>query len=360
MSKERAISFARSAPVGRPVSIGATLGENRPPTSREKAAIIVRLLLSEGESLPLAELPEELQTELGQQMGQLRLVDRETLASVISEFTQELEDVGLSFPNSLESALDLMDGHISPSAANRLRRMSGSSARADPWMRVVHLPADTLFPILEAESTEVAAVLLSKLDTPKAAALLGRLPGERARRVAYAVSLTGAIDPDTVRRIGFSLAHQLDAQPAHAFAAGPVERVGAILNLSTAATRDRVLDGLETQDAAFADLVRKAIFTFSHIPQRIAPRDVPKIIRLVAPEQMVTAIAAALENPRHTAVADYLLNSMSQRMAQSLRDEVEARGKVSAKEAEEAMTGVIAIIRQLEDAGELVLKRDEE
>ena len=112
--------------------------------------------------------------------------------------------------------------------------------------------------------------MLSKLPVPKAAELLGRLPGDKARRVAYAVSLTGNVDPETVRRIGQSLAAQLDTQPARAFDTGPVERVGAILNVSPAATRDDVLQGLQETDADFAEQVRRAIFTFVHIPDRLA------------------------------------------------------------------------------------------
>lgn len=63
-------------------------------------------------------------------------------------------------------------------------------------------------------------MLLSKLKVPKAAALLGALPGPAARRLAYAVSLTGATAPGVLRRIGLSLAAELDAQPETAFADG--------------------------------------------------------------------------------------------------------------------------------------------
>src|SRR5690606_8998301 len=121
-----------------------------------------------------------------------------------------------------------------------------------------------LLPVLEEESVEVAAVMLSKLAVPKAAELLGKLQGERARRVAYAVSLTGNVDPETVRRIGLSLATQLENLPARAFDTGPVERVGAILNSAPQLIRDEVLAGLEEDDEDFARLVRKAIFTFVH------------------------------------------------------------------------------------------------
>lgn len=332
----------------------------RPLSAREKAAVIVRFLLAEGAVLPLSRLPDHMQAALAEQMGQMRLVDRATLQAVVADFLNELEQVGLTFPGGIEGALQVMDGHISANAASRLRRMAGAGAKADPWDRLTAQPADRLLPILQEESVEVGAVMLSKLPVAKSAELLGRLPGERARRVAYAVSLTGNVDPETVRRIGAALAAQLDAQPPRAFDTGPVERVGAILNVSAAQTRDQVLEGLQAEDAGFADQVRRAIFTFVHLPARVSPRDVPKIIRVVDQPVLVTALAAAQAQADLAAAAEFLLANMSQRMAQGLREELTARGKVKEKDGEEAMGAVITAIRQLEGAGELALLRDED
>ncbi len=357
MSQDYGHALARIMP-GQSVDLAG--GQPRVPTAREKAAIIVRLMLAEGASIPVALLPEHMQASLTEQIGQMRLVDRATLWAVVEEFLAELEEVGLAFPGGIDAALTMMDGHISPTAASRLRRLAGASGMADPWDRLTALPVDRLLPVIEAESTEVAAVMLSKLPVPKAAELLGKLPGEKARRVAYAVSMTGGVDPETVRRIGMSLATQLDAQPPRAFDAGPVERVGAILNISTAATREDVLQGLEVEDADFAEQVRKAIFTFNHIATRIAPRDVPKIVRMVDQPTLVTAFAAAVPQPKLAPTVEFLLANMSQRLAQGIREEMATRGKVKEKDAEEAMTAVVSAIRQLEGAGELVLIREEE
>ncbi|MCE2748462.1 MAG: flagellar motor switch protein FliG [Rhodobacter sp.] len=321
-------------------------------TGRVKAAVIVRLLLAEGASLPLSSLPEHMQAALTEQIGRMRLVDRTTLGAVVEEFLNELEQVGLSFPGGIEGALTMMDGHISTTAANRLRRLAGASGKADPWDRIMVLEEDRLLPVLEEESEEVAAVMLSKLPIPKAASLLGRLPGDKARRVAYAVSQTGNVDPETVRRIGQSLAAQLDTQPARAFETGPVERVGAILNVTAAATRDEVLKGLDETDAEFARKVRRAIFTFVHLPHRIAGRDVPKVVRVVDQAVLVTAIAGATTDELGAA-ATFLLENLSQRLAQSIRDEVAERGAVREKDAEEAQGAIITAIRELEATGEL-------
>ena len=351
------VPLARIFPDRRAVT---TVLPRRTLTPRQKAAVIVRYLLIDGTSLPLSSLPEHMQAALAEQMGQMRLIDRTTLDEVVAEFLSELESVGLAFPGGIEGALSMMDGHISQSAASRLRRMASASSKIDPWERITALAPDRLMPILMDEAVEVGAVLLSKLPVTKAADLLGRLPGDRARRIACAVSMTGNVDPETVRRIGAALLAELDNQPQRAFDQGPVERVGAILNVSPALTRDVVLQGLEAEDAAFAAEVRRAIFTFIHIPTRLNARDAPKITRLVDQPQLVTALAAALASPDLEQAAEFLLANISQRLAQGLREEIATRGKVKDRDAETAMTAIITAIRTLETTGEIVLIQQDE
>lgn len=331
-----------------------------PLSRRQKAAIIVRLMLAEGSPIPLSALPESMQAELAQQIGEMRLVDRTTLSAVVSEFLGELEQVGLTFPGGIEGALSLMDGHISVTAASRLRRIANSRANTDPWDRISTLPPERLRPILVAESTEVAAIVLSKLPVSKAAELLGKLDGEKARRVAFAMSRTADVLPETVRRIGLSLIGQIDDVPPRAFDTGPVERVGAILNISPETTRETVLSGLDETDSGFAEQVRKAIFTFVHLPQRVVPRDIPKLTRGVDQATLITALTGAQNQPDRAAAAEFILANISQRMAQGLREEMEARGAVKEKEAEAAMNAIVEVARNLDSAGEIELIREEE
>ncbi|MCI2398865.1 flagellar motor switch protein FliG [Aliiroseovarius sp. N1Y82] len=343
-----------------PFAVPGVLGLGAPKqlTKKQKAAIIVRLLLAEGVDLPLTGMDEGIQEDLTLQMSAMRFVDRATLKSVIEEFVSEMEEIGLSFPAGLEGALTVLEGTISPATAARIRKQGGVRHTGDPWETISGLDPARLMPVLEEESVEIAAVLLSKLKVSTAAELLGKLPGPRARRVAYAVSLTGSIEPEVVDKIGRSLAEQLDAQPLRAFADGPVERVGAILNFSPAATRDEVLEGLDKDDAAFASEVRKAIFTFANIPARIDPRDIPKLTKDIDQAVLITALAAAAVDL--TEVVDFILDSMSKRMADQIREEMENLGKVKDKDGEAAMNAVIATIRALEAAGEVLLIAEDE
>ena len=149
MAQDTSVSLARITPVGRFARVEPFA---RDLTAREKAAVIVRLLMAEGSPLQISTLPEHMQAALAEQMGHMRMVDRTTLSAVVAEFMGELEQVGLSFPGGIEGALSLMDGHISTTAANRLRRLAGASAKADPWDRIMALDAERLLPILIEES----------------------------------------------------------------------------------------------------------------------------------------------------------------------------------------------------------------
>jgi flagellar motor switch protein FliG len=171
--------------------------------------------------------------------------------------------------------------------------------------------------------------------------------------------LTSDVTPDAVDRIGLSLAAQLDTQKVLAFEAGAVERLGAILNSSSTPTRDDVLSGLDESDQELATAVRKAIFTFANIPARVFPRDVPRILRDVDTGALLTAMAGA-EAAGLTEPRDFILENMSGRMADQLREDMEEAGKPKPADVDEAMSSVVTVIRNLEASGDLVLKVHEE
>ena len=328
---------------------------------KAKAAIVVRFLLNNGADIPLEDLPEDLQIKLTQQMGEMRVIDRDTLAHVVNEFAQEVERIGLRFPGSMAGALSALDGKISPQTAERLRNEAAARETGDPWKIIRSMDVKTLVPAMENEAVEVAAVLLSKLDVPHAAELLGAIPGPLARRITYAVSKTNSVTPSAVERIGLSLAAQLSVQPVRVFSDGPVERVGAILNSSTTLTRDNMLEGLTETDEGFASAVRKAIFTFAHIPDRIQARDMPGILRNVDQADLILALAGA-EAADMQRTADFILENLSSRMADQLREEVQEAETPKPVEAEAAMGRVVGVIRDMAAAGDLefIVEEDEE
>ena len=136
--------------------------------------------------------------------------------------------------------------------------------------------------------------------------------------------------------------------------------LGEFADITVACTQEAPLFAEVAEDAGFAELVRKAIFTYVHVPARIHARDVPKIIRILDQAVLITAMAGAMGKPELEAANEFILANISQRMAEGLREEITARGKVKDKDAEEAMGQIISAIRTLESSGELVLVQEEE
>lgn len=330
-------------------------------TRRRKAAMVVQMLIGDGGSLSLGQLPEALQETLADELGAIRLVDRETVSAVAEEFAAELEAIGLTAPGTRDGAVLALADYLSPALADRLRSQLSSVRNGDHWPTIAALDNERLLAIMQAESIEVCAVTLSKLPVSKAAEILSKTPGEHARRITYAMSLTAGISPDAVRRIGAALAQDY-GRPRHlAFEKAPVQRLGAILNSTPTDTREDVLAGLGSKDPVFASDVRKAIFTFKDIAPRVKPTDIPNCIRSVDAEVLTTAIAAGLAgDDALVASAEFILSSVSQRMAGQLREDAEERGRIKKSDAEAAMAAVTKAIREMVDGGVITLIDPEE
>lgn len=333
-----------------------TLLKAAPPSRRRKAAMVVQMLIGDGAHLSLSQLPEHLQLLLTQELGTLRLVDRDTVTTVAEEFLAELDAIGLSAPGTHDGAVMALADHLSGPLADRLRKQTQDVRNGDHWPTVINLDVAEIVAIMCAESIEVCAITLSKLPVAKAADVLTKTPGDRARRITYAMSQTAAVSPDAVRRIGAALAQDYGLPNALAFEKAPVQRLGAILNATPTDTREDVLASLGTTDPAFANNVRKAIFTFKDIAPRVKPTDIPNCIRAVDTQIMTTAIAAGLAGDEQiVASAEFILNSISQRMAAQIRDDAAELGPIKKAEAEAAMSEITKAIREMADAGTITL-----
>ena len=263
-------------------------------SARTKAAIVVRFLMQEGAEIDLAALPTSLQADLTREIADLRL----------------------------------LEGKITNDTARRLRHDAGVRLFEDPWGRIKQLDEKELLKLLDAETTEIAALVLSKLDVTKAAALLGEMPGPRARKISFAISQTAGVTPQAV------------------------DRIAAILPAASDDLRDEVMNGLRETDPDLAERVLAGVFTFVDIPTRIAAVDVATAVKTVAQTDMVIALFYANANGMDE-VSEFILGGLSRRMAETIREEIEDRGAVKTKEGEAAVTALVSGIQGQNLAGEI-------
>lgn len=323
--------------------------------------MIVQLLFKDGDGIPLNRMPPKLQEALAHEMGAIRLVDKDTVSAVAEEFIAELEAVGLVADGDTLKALEALGDKIDPDLAERIRDQVIAERKGDPWPLISALSEDDLVDLLTSQSLQVGGIVLSKLDVAKAAAVLGKLDGARARRITFGMSQTKDVSPEAVLRIGKALVEDHCRKPAIAFQHGPDSRLGEILNSSPALTREDVLEGLTEEDEQFADDVRAKIFTFADIAVRLKPNDVALCLRNVDNDALNTAIAAALSGGEgEKNGAEFILANMSQRMSDQIREAAEEMGGVSPEAGEKAMNAVTTVIREMANDGLITYREPED
>ncbi len=319
----------------------------------EKAAIVVRALAEVAE-LSLSDLPRGMQTELTQTLTRMQLIDRKTMYAVLEEFIETLDQVGLSFPDSIEGALSILEPKLDQSVARHLRLLGKGRDLEDVWAVLEVAEDATLLSILARESEMIGAVMLSKLSTDKAAGLLMQLESDLAQELALAIARTEAIAPEAVRRIGMALADEVRTKPISAFIDPPSKRMGNILNSSSPVIRDGLLAHLDDLNHEFAQKVRRSIFTFKDIASRLDAMDVPRLMRDISPDDITIVIAA--QDPEDSSSISFLLENMSKRAASTLKDDAATLPSPTAEARVEACSRIAATIRKLVDADEVRLK----
>ncbi|WP_281857354.1 FliG C-terminal domain-containing protein [Litoreibacter halocynthiae] len=325
----------------------------------QKAAVIVQMILHAGGAIPLSVMSEATQVHLARVYASMGPINKATVASVLAEFAEHLDAHGLSFPVDTSAALDALEGNLSDSLLARMRQIHSPTLPKNTWEMIAEIPPEELAERVSTESPRVAAIIMSKLPPAASTNVMDLLDIETANAVTFAISETGAVQSETVDIVAQTILQSGDVGTENgAFTAKPVARAASLLNAAGATQRDAVLDALDTLDAVFAAQVRKAIFTFADILTRVQPTDVPALIRVLPGDELNAALKAGSEE--HGSVVDFILENLSKRMADAIREELGEISPLTGKAAEAAMGKLTAAIRQLEEAGDITLITIEE
>lgn len=326
-----------------------------PISKQHKAAILLSVLLKAGSTPNLDDIATGSLKGIIDIMASFGEVDRQTVDLVILEFLSELQDFGLSMRGDLEDTLASFKGHVSDKALEQIRKTYVHSPSVDVWVRVASADAAQLQSCLDDEHLQVAATVLSKIPSTLAAQVLGDMDPARARETMLAIINSHRISTAIIELIGQSISETMfNEDGPSAFTKTPVERAGDIMNFAQSDIRDRLMEDFGKNDPDTAEKIRKVMFTFADIPDRVQPRDVPAITRTVDPETLLRALKNAPTE------AEFLLSGLSTRIADQLREELAELEPVKKKDAEAAMNELIIGIRKLESSSEITLITEEE
>jgi flagellar motor switch protein FliG len=135
---------------------------------------------------------------------------------------------------------------------------------------------------------------------------------------------------------------------------GGVQPLVDIINRSDAATERALLDSLDERDPDLAEEIRSRMLTFADLV-KLEPRDVQLVLRGVDAAVLALAMKGASET-----VVDVVRANVSERNRDILDDEIAAVGAVRSSAVEEARADIVRQIREMEAAGNIVVRRNED
>ncbi len=126
------------------------------------------------------------------------------------------------------------------------------------------------------------------------------------------------------------------------------------MNHTSRSIEKNVIEAIETRNPEIAANLKQNMFVFEDI---IILDE--KSIRKVLKETDVITLACALKSVNEK-VKEYLLKNLSGKESKAVLTEMKEIGSIRLHEVENAQQKIAAIIRSLEDAGEIILFRADE
>jgi flagellar motor switch protein FliG len=132
-------------------------------------------------------------------------------------------------------------------------------------------------------------------------------------------------------------------------ASGGPEAVAAVLNLLNASLEKELLESLAEKDPALCEQIKNLMFVFEDIVT-LDDRALQRLLREVGAKELALALKTASKE-----LKDRILGAMTQRAVTALEEEIEFLGPVRVRDVEAAQTAIVAQVRALEEAGEIVI-----
>jgi len=312
------------------------------------AAVLLMTLPEEEASDLLAKLDPKQAEQVSIEIARTRAVTADDQELAIKDFTEANPTLGLR-GGGLELAKALIQRALGPNAAAALLSLR-QSIEATPFGFLRHVDSQNLLTYIIDEHPQTIALIMSHLPPNFGAEILAGLPETRRLAVVRRIATMGRTNPEIIREVEKGLERRMSAVMSQSFErAGGVEAVAEMLNVSDRATERALMDSLAKEDAELVDEIRRLMFVFEDVA-RFADKDIQTVLKNVETSQWAMALKGASES-----LKEKVLRNMSERAAETLREEMEYLGPAKRSVVEAKQQEIVDAIRMLEDRGEIDL-----
>lgn len=318
-------------------------------TARYKAAVIVAQLGPEVAKPVFAEMQAEEIQELASEVARLKEVDPALALEIIREFVTFAASTRLAGSGGLDVARDLLEQVFDESeAADMFEQLESSIAEA-PFNFMRKMDPSQIISFIKDEHPQIIAVVLAYLPADLASNVLASMQEEVQGTVAERIGMMGRVNPDAVRLVESILQRKMSnvLVATESSYIGGIDPLIGIIQRTDRQTEKILMEAIEERDPKLAETIRANLFLFEDIA-KIDDRSLQVVLREVSPQDLSMSLKGVSED-----VHEKVLGNLSRRAAQMLEEELELMGRVRRSSVEEAQGKIIAVIRRLEDKGDI-------
>jgi flagellar motor switch protein FliG len=320
------------------------------------AASLLLALGQEAAAEVLKALPEAKVAAIARAARTLRAVDERVSDVSVSRFIQTMERFETDRSTRTRAFENMLVAAIGQDAANKAMLDDGPSVEELAVKPLVDAEAADVALLLENESPEVIALVLSVLQPDKAKEVLAGLPIELQAPALQSLAGFEAIEPSYVNDVVSGLAQQvreLVQGPRRKPVAGERSAL-EILRRFKPDDRRELMEELSRNAPELTGRIKSKLFAFDDIA-RLPRKGIQQVLQACDSRSLALALKGAPPS-----VTDAIVANMSQRAAAALRDEIEMLGRVKLAQVERAQSEIVGVIMGLAEQGLIDIEMDGE
>jgi flagellar motor switch protein FliG len=326
----------------------------KPPTGREKAALLLAVLGPELSADVLKQLPQSIIERTIGEMMKLRRFDSATILNVLEEGMIRSGAAAFSV-GGVDLARDILMRTVGPTAAEEMIKRLSAQGGNTPFLFLRDVDRNQFADFLAGEHPQTIALIFSRLPPDLTALMLQRLEPEIRSEVTLRLALLEHTPADLVKEMEAMLKERLSgAVQRGTTGGGGVDFLVQVLTRTDRQTEKVLLEYLDVAVPEIADQIRSKMFLFEDIA-KLDDRTIQRIIREVDLKELAKSLKTAAE-PMRSAI----YRNMSSRAAEMLQDELETMGPMRSDQVSRAQRGIVNIVRRLEEQEEIVIARGNE
>ena len=318
-------------------------------TGIQKSALLFITLGPEASADILKRLPENEIQKITYEIANISTVTSEQRHSILQEFLEMNKAKDYLLEGGLDYAKELLSKALGPQRAGEiLNKVAEASQLNRPFAIARKADAQQILNIINYEHPQTIALILCYLQVEKAAQIISELPEE----IQSEVATMNTTSPDVIREIEKVLDDKLSTiVKTETTVLGGIDTLVGILNQVDRTTEKNITESLQEQDYELAEKIKSCMFVFEDI-LTLDDVAIQRILRDVETKELALAFKGASEE-----VANVIYKNQSKRAAASLKEDIEYLGPVRLTDVEKAQQQIVAIIRRLEDAQEIIISR---